>query len=105
MKNKFGLNVIVAINKFGTDTQVEINLLKTELEKEDVLLSLVESHEKGGEGAIDIAEKLVKLSEKEDDFKFAYNNTDSIKQKNRKNCLQHLWGKRCRIFRRSNKTN
>ena len=81
MKNKFGLNVIVAINKFGTDTQVEINLLKTELEKEDVLLSLVESHEKGGEGAIDIAEKLVKLSEKEDDFKFAYNNTDSIKQK------------------------
>ena len=81
MKNKFGLNVIVAINKFGTDTQVEINLLKTELEKEDVLLSLVESHEKGGEGAIDIAEKLVKLSEKEDVFKFAYNNTDSIKQK------------------------
>ena len=81
LKNKFGLNVIVAINKFSTDTQDEINLLKQELDKQNIELSLVESHEKGSAGAVDIAEKLVKLVEKEENFKYIYQDEDTIKEK------------------------
>ena len=81
LKNKFGLNVIVAINKFSTDTQAEINLLKQELDKQNIELSLVESHEKGSAGAVDIAEKLVKLVEREENFKYIYQDEDTIKEK------------------------
>ena len=81
LKNKFGLNVIVAINKFSTDTHAEINLLKQELDKQNIELSLVESHEKGSTGAVDIAEKLVKLVEKEENFKYIYQDEDTIKEK------------------------
>ena len=81
LKNKFGLNVIVAINKFATDTQAEINLLKQELDKQNIELSLVESHEKGSTGAVNIAEKLVKLVEREENFKYIYQDEDTIKEK------------------------
>ena len=81
LKNKFGLNVIVAINKFKTDTENEINLLKGELEKQNVELSLVESHQKGSIGATDIAEKIVKLVEEKENFKYIYDEDDDIKEK------------------------
>ena len=81
LKNKFGLNVIVAINKFSTDTDAEINLLKNELDKQNIELSLVESHEKGSIGAVDIAEKIVKIAEKEENFKYIYEDEESIEEK------------------------
>ena len=61
LKNKFGLKVLVALNKYNTDTEAEIGYLREELMKRGVELSLVESWGKGSEGAVDIAEKLVKL--------------------------------------------
>ena len=81
IKEKFGLNVIVAINKYSTDTETEINYIKEELSEKNIEASLVEGWEKGGEGAIDIAEKLVKLTEKEEEFKYIYEEKDSIKAK------------------------
>ena len=81
LKNKFGLNVIVAINRFNSDTNAEIELLKNSLNKKDVLLSLVESWAKGSEGSKDLAQKVVNLCEKENDFKYIYNLEDGIKQK------------------------
>lgn len=81
LKNKFGLNVIVAINRFNTDTDAEIELLSSELQKQGVEMSLVESHQKGSEGAIDLAQKIVKLCDEPENFKYIYEDTDSIKQK------------------------
>ena len=81
LKNKFGLNAIVAINKFSTDTDAEINLLKNELDKQNIELILVESHEKGSIGAVDIAEKIVKIAEKEENFKYIYEDEESIEEK------------------------
>ena len=81
IKNEFGLNVIVAINKFETDTEKEINLLKSEIEKIGVDLSLVESYAKGSEGATDLASKIITLCEKEENFKFVYEENDNIKEK------------------------
>lgn len=82
LKEKFGLNVIVAINKFAQDTSNEINTLKEILEEKNVNLSLVESWEKGGEGATNLAEKLVELCNNESkQFKYIYSLEDSIKEK------------------------
>ena len=81
IRNKFGLNVIVAINKYNHDTEKEIEFLKEKLKEKDVELSLVEGWAKGGEGATDIANKLVELTTKEENFKYMYKLEDSIKEK------------------------
>ena len=81
IKNKFGLNVIVAINKYVTDSPKEIEYLQSKLKEKGVELSLVESWEKGGEGAIDLAEKVTKLCEKEENFKFIYDVNEKVEEK------------------------
>ena len=84
IKNKFGLNVIVAINKFLTDTDREIEFVKHSLEEKKVNMSLVEAWAKGGEGAKDLAEKVVKLAEMPENFKYIYGLDEEIEEKIRK---------------------
>ena len=81
LKNKYGLNVIVAINKYTHDTQREIELLRSKLSECGIELSLVESWEKGGKGAIDLAEKIVNLTNNNSNLNFAYELEDTIKNK------------------------
>lgn len=85
---KFGLNVIVALNKYYTDTKEEIEYLTKKLKEKDVEISLVEGWEKGGEGAIDIAKKLVKLVEKPSELNYMYELEDDIKTKIKKICTK-----------------
>ena len=81
IKNKFGLNAIVAINKYQNDSQKEIDFLQAELEKIGVNLSLAEVWAKGGDGAIDLAEKIVELTNRENKVTFVYKDELSIKEK------------------------
>lgn len=81
LKNKFGLNVIVAINKYTYDTEKEIEYLKNKLQEYGIDLSLVESWEKGGAGAVDLAEKIVDLTEKNSKLNYIYDLEESIKDK------------------------
>lgn len=81
LKNKFGLNVIVAINKYTQDSDNEIDFLREKLKEKDVELSLVEGWAKGGAGATEIAEKIVKLVENKSNFKYIYDLDKSIKEK------------------------
>ena len=81
LKNVYGLNVIVAINKYTHDTTKEIEFLTEKLKEKDIELSLVESWEKGGEGAIDLAEKVIKLTQKDFEFNYAYKLNLTIKEK------------------------
>lgn len=81
LKNKLGLNVIVAINKYIDDSEKEITLLKEKLEEQGINLSLVEAWEKGGKGASDLAEKIVELTNSETSLHYAYELEDSIKTK------------------------
>ena len=81
LREKFGLNVIVAINKYNTDTEQEIKFVKNELEKKQIPSSVVESWAKGGDGAIDIANQLVELVEKTENFKYIYESNESITEK------------------------
>ena len=88
IRNVFGLNAIVAINKFDSDSKNEIELLKQILKENNIEMSLVECWGKGGEGAIDLANKVIEISKKESYFKFAYNLNESIKQKIEDICIK-----------------
>lgn len=66
LKDKFGLNVIVAINKYNTDTIAEIEYVQGTLKEKNVEVSLVEGWAKGGEGAIDIAQKIANIVDEKD---------------------------------------
>ena len=81
LKEKFGLNVIVAINKYVTDSDKEIEYLQEKLKEKNVELSLVESWEHGGKGAVDLAEKVVTLAEKESKLNNIYELEESIENK------------------------
>ena len=81
IKNVYKLPVIVAVNRFPSDTENEIEALTAECEKRGVLVSLNEAWGKGGEGAIDLAEKVVKLCETPSDFEFCYPDDSSIVEK------------------------
>lgn len=81
LKEQFGLNVIVAINKHPFDTEAEIQCLEKALEEKKIQLSLVESWEKGGEGAEDLAEKIINLVEEKENFQFIYETEDPIQTK------------------------
>ena len=81
IKRKFGLNVIVAINKYSQDNDKEIDYLRDKLAEKGIELSLVTGWADGGEGAIDIAKKIVSLVEVSEEFKFMYDLEDDIKTK------------------------
>ena len=81
IKNKFGLNVIVAINRFIDDSEEELNLLQSTLKEKGVEMSLVEAWAKGGAGAEDLARKVVKLCEEEKQLNYMYDLNESIEQK------------------------
>ena len=81
IKEKFGLNVIVAINKYNTDTSSEIKFIQDKLKDINIEASVVEGWAKGGEGAVDIAQKLVEMTQKSTDIKYVYDLQDDIKTK------------------------
>ena len=81
IKNKFGLNVIVAINRYIDDTEKEIQFLTEKLQEKGVPISLVEAWGKGGQGAVDLAQKVVTLCENETTLHYTYDLTDTIEEK------------------------
>ena len=81
LKNKYGLNVIVSINRYTHDTENEIEYLRNKLKEHGIELSLVESWEKGGEGACDLAEKIVSLTNNSSKLNYMYDLEESIKNK------------------------
>ena len=78
---KFGLPVVVAINRFGTDTEAELDIIREICDKKGVDFALSEVFAKGGEGGIELAEKVVAACEKKSEFKFIYDDDMSIKEK------------------------
>ncbi len=84
LKNKFGLNVVVAINRYVQDTEKEIKLLEKRLQEKGVELSLTEVWAKGGKGAEDLAKKVVKLCEENSNFTYMYEDSDDVIEKIRK---------------------
>lgn len=78
---KFGLPVVVAINRFHTDTDAELAYVKEICKAKGAEFALSEVFAKGGEGGIELANKVIAACEKDKDFKFMYSDDLSIKEK------------------------
>ncbi len=78
---KFGLPVTVAINHFVLDTDREVDEVIKFCQKKGVTSSISKHWEKGGEGAVDLANNVVQMCEKGSDFKFLYDNKTSLFKK------------------------
>jgi formate--tetrahydrofolate ligase len=55
----FGFNPVVALNRFDSDTGAELDLLKKHCESRNVIFAINDSWAKGGEGALDLAKKVL----------------------------------------------
>ncbi len=79
---KYNVPVVVAINKFHTDTDAEVACIKEFCEEMQVPVSLTEVFAKGGEGGMDLAEKVCAvIDEGKADFAPIYDEKLSIKEK------------------------
>ena len=79
---KYDVPVVVAINKFHTDTDAEIAYIKEFCKEMKVPVSLAEVFAKGGEGGMDLAEKVCAvIDEGKADFHPLYDEKLSIKEK------------------------
>lgn len=78
----FGLPFVVAVNKFITDTDQEVRTLMDLCEQAAIPVSLTEVWEKGGDGGIDLANKLLEVIDKnESNFQPLYDLSDSLENK------------------------
>ena len=79
---KFGLPPVVAINRFPSDTENEIKFMEEKLAAMGVECALTEVFTKGGDGALELAKKVVKVCDEDKaDFKPLYDVNLSIKEK------------------------
>lgn len=80
--HKYGVPVVVAINRFGTDTEAEIEVIKDFCREMNVEVSLTEVFAKGGEGGMDLAEKVCKtIDEKPSNYHPLYDTALTIPDK------------------------
>ena len=77
----YGLPVIVAINEFASDTKYEISALKELTEALGVPVSLNQVFAKGGEGGLDLAEKLSVMLQEKSDFSYLYDLKEPLSAK------------------------
>lgn len=79
---KYGVPIIVTLNRFLTDTDAELSYVKEFCENKGCEFALSEVWEKGGNGGIELANKVIKtLETKESRFKPLYKNELSLKDK------------------------
>lgn len=79
---KFGIPVVVAVNSFADDTPAEVELVRKAALEAGAEDSVVARHwMEGGEGAVKLAEAVIKAAEKPSNFEFLYPLDLSIKEK------------------------
>ncbi len=88
----FGLPFVVALNRFVTDSDAEITLFDELCKKHNIVYELTEVWEKGGEGGLDLAKKLISIiEEKSQSLTYLYELSDSIETKI-KSIAQKVYG-------------
>ena len=79
---KYGVPVVVTLNSFVTDTEAETSFVEQFCKEHDCEFALSEVWEKGGEGGIALANKVLEtLEKKESHFHPLYENSLSLKEK------------------------
>ena len=80
--HKYGVPIVVTLNSFVTDTEAETSLVKQFCEDHGCEFAISQVWEKGGEGGIALAEKVLKtLENKKSNFRVLYDNELSLKEK------------------------
>ena len=72
VQSVYGLPCVVAINRFPSDTEAELALIAEECEKLGVNVALSEVWAKGGEGALTLADEVMRLVNEPNRFRFSY---------------------------------
>lgn len=78
IQSVFGLPCVVAINRFPSDTEAELDLIASECEKLGVNVKLSEVWAKGGEGALELADEVMRLVEEPSELRFVYEDDADI---------------------------
>ncbi|HES3441471.1 TPA: formate--tetrahydrofolate ligase [Streptococcus pyogenes] len=81
IQDVYGLPVVVAINKFPLDTDAELQAVYDACDKRGVDVVISDVWANGGAGARELAEKVVTLAEQDNQFRFVYEEDDSIETK------------------------
>jgi formate--tetrahydrofolate ligase len=81
IKNHYGLPCVVAINHRTEDTEAEVNLLRSTAQQYGVEVILAKHWGEGGQGASELAQAVVKLSESENHFQYVYEDNISLLEK------------------------
>lgn len=74
-------NIIICINSFNEDKKEEYEEIKNYIETLGYPVSICSAYKNGSEGAIDLAEKVIKACEQNSDYKELYQLEDSIQNK------------------------
>ena len=89
IKNKYKLPLVVAINKFVTDTDEQIDMIEKFCNERGAEVSLCEVWAKGGEGGVDLAEKVLKaIDNNKTEFDYFYDINLTIREKIEKICKE-----------------
>ncbi|MEG0284465.1 MULTISPECIES: formate--tetrahydrofolate ligase [Vagococcus] len=91
IQDVYGMPVVVAINKFPLDTDAELVAVEEACKERGVDVVLSDVWANGGAGGTDLAEKVMELAERPNDFKFVYDLEDSIEEKLNK-IVQKVYG-------------
>ncbi len=78
---KYTSNIVVCLNKYDTDDLEEINIIEKFVKSKNVEFAISSAYSNGGNGAIELAEKVVNICNQENDFKMLYDTNLSIYDK------------------------
>ncbi len=78
---QYGVPVVVAVNRFDTDSQAELDEVAAICERCGADFALSDVFARGGDGGLELAEKVVAACEKPSDFNLLYDDELSIKEK------------------------
>ncbi|MCF6157252.1 MAG: formate--tetrahydrofolate ligase [wastewater metagenome] len=78
---KAGINPVVCINHFYTDTEAEVKVVRRLAERAGARVAVSYHWQKGGEGALELADAVVDACEQPTDFKFLYELNTPLKER------------------------
>jgi len=98
---KFGVPVIVAINRFASDTEREIDIIREKCSEWGVDSAVTEVYSKGGEGGLELAQKLCSLMDREkSNFRPLYDLNLPVREKIELICRE-IYGARGVVYKGS----
>ncbi|HET7401445.1 MAG TPA: formate--tetrahydrofolate ligase [Usitatibacter sp.] len=84
IRNNYGLPCVVAINHRTEDTEAEIKLLQEKMAHHGAKVIVSRHWAEGGQGATEVAKEVVRLCEQPNDFKYVYDEQDTLWDKMKK---------------------